>query len=493
VRWFQRQIFRSMVMAVVVVSAASNTFALDLDALKAGVVKITTKTGQVGTGFIVRVEPEMLYIITAAHVIAGDPQPTIDFFSKDVLPGGQGPAQGMVLPGAQVSDDLRGLAIILVRGKDQRPSVVTGLVFESSAQLASGGEQALVIGHPGGGGDWALVKRDISNRVVHDITLDPGVASRFSGGPILVDGKVVGMVMTNRGEFGLGITHKNLLNYLDGIGIEPQATDGTALGGFVIKPEEPSPLPNNHRLNRGPGGFIVEESPEPSSKGLPSSTTGQDGAPMVLVPDGEFLKGSRSFKDNPPRKTLVKAFYIDTYEVTVERYAKFLKQGSDTQRIPAGWDDVNLGAHRKHPVAGTNYFDAYSYCRWVGKRLPTNDEWEKAARGTDGRKYPWGNEKPHESMTNFNKNYCFFCNVYDEKISPIGSFQKDKSPFGVFDMAGNVTEWVDEGNRRGGDWRTGWPGADESMELARLWPSDKMTKNPGGNPDQGFRCAQDAP
>lgn len=225
---------------------------------------------------------------------------------------------------------------------------------------------------------------------------------------------------------------------------------------------------------------------------LPKEITGKDGAPMVLIPEGEFTKGSRHFKDNPPRKQFVKAFYIDKYEVTVERYAKFLEEAS-ADRTPAKWDDVDAVAHRNHPVAGTDYFDANLYCRWAGKRLPTNTEWEKAARAPDKRKYPWGNQKPNETMTNFNKNYCFFCNVYDEKIAPIGTFKKDQSHFGVFDMAGNVTEWVEEGNRRGGDWRTGWPGADESMELAWIWSSAKGIKNPGGNPDQGFRCAQDAP
>ncbi|MDH5774509.1 MAG: SUMF1/EgtB/PvdO family nonheme iron enzyme, partial [Nitrospirota bacterium] len=447
-RWFQRQIFRSMGIMVGMVSAVSLSFAIELDVLKAGVVKITTKTGQVGTGFIVRVEPEMLYIITAAHVIAGDPRPSIDFFSKDLIPGGQGPVKGMVLPGAQVSDDLRGLAVVIVRGKDQRPSVVTGLVFESSAQLVSGGEQALVIGHPGGGGDWAVVKRNISNRVVHDITLDPGVASRFSGGPILVDGKVVGMVMTNRGEFGLGITHKNLLNYLDGIGIEPQATDGRALGGFVIKPEEPSRLPNNHRLNRGPGGFIVEEPPQSSSKALPSSMTGKDGTPMVLVPAGEFTMGSRGddtkARDNerPAHQVYLDAYYIDQYEVTVKPYQRFIEENNRT--APKHWEQMDMRRDAQKPVVGIDWYDAYAYCRWARKRLPTEAEWEKAARGTDKRTYPWGEFTPNSSTANFGKGSLDVKNVYAERLKDVGSYEGGKSPYGAYDMAGNAEEWVQD-------------------------------------------------
>jgi formylglycine-generating enzyme required for sulfatase activity len=448
-----------------------SAFAENLNDLKAGVVKITTKTGQVGTGFIVRVEPEILYLITAAHVIAGDPEPGVEFFATRNMS-----VNGSVLPGAELNDDLRGLALVVVRGKAHIPDGVTALPFGKSVDLVAGGEEALVIGHPGGGGDWAILKRQISNRIGRDIALDPNVESRFSGGPIIVRHHVVGIVMSRREGFGLGITHKSVLNYLEGFSVVPSPS---------VK----------QQVEDDPRGFqaVAKKKESDSQLTLPETKTGKDGAPMVLVPAGEFTKGSRNFEDNPPRKQFVKAFYIDKYEVNVERYAKFLSQASDTERIPAGWDDVDFVAHRNHPVAGTNYFDANVYCRWAKKRLPTNAEWEKAARGTDNRLYPWGNQTPNETMTNFNKNYCFFCNVYDEKITPVGKLEKDQSPFGVFDMAGNVTEWVEEGNRRGGDWRTGWPGAAESMELARLWPSAKGQKNPGGNPDQGFRCAQDAP
>ncbi len=219
---------------------SQSVLAQDLDSLKAGVVKITNKTGLVGTGFIVRLEEEITYIITAAHVIAGDQQPTVEFYSKNFVSGGQAPAKGSVSPGAQVNDDLRGLAVVIVRGKEHILNDARTLAFETSMHLVSGGEEAVVIGHPGGGGDWAVVKRNISNRVGHDITLDPGVASRFSGGPIIVNSKVVGMVMSSSGEFGLGITHKSLLNYLEGFGIETGSEidrDKKVIQADVGKPE----------------------------------------------------------------------------------------------------------------------------------------------------------------------------------------------------------------------------------------------------------------
>jgi formylglycine-generating enzyme required for sulfatase activity len=475
-RSLQGIIISSIVLVASAFVLEPDVFAQNLDATKSGVVKITTKNGQVGAGFIVRVEQEVVYIITAAHVIAGDNQPEVEFFTKRNVP-----VKSAVLPGAELNDDIRGLALVVVREQDNIPPGVMALAFGTSADLVSGGEEALVIGHSGGGGNWAVLKRNISNRVGRDISLDPGVASRFSGGPIIVQNQVVGIVMANRDGFGLGITHKSVLNYMEGFGVVPSTFPivDESKASFIPKPSAPT-------VTLAPPLVV-------SSGSLPQNIIGKDGAPMVLVPGGEFTKGSSNFEDNPPRKQFVKAFYIDKYEVTVERYAKFLSQASDTDRIPAGWDDVDFVAHRNHPVAGTNYFDADLYCLWAGKRLPTNAEWEKAARGTDNRLYPWGNQTPNETMTNFNKNYCFFCNVYDEKITPVGKLENDQSPFGIFDMAGNVTEWVKEGNRRGGDWRTGWPGAAESMELARLWPSAKGQKNPGGNPDQGFRCAQDAP
>ncbi len=497
-----------LICFIVVLVFASTTFAQNLDAIKAGVVKITTKTGQVGTGFIVRVEPERLYIITAAHVIAGDLQPSISFFSKDLISIGTGPIQGAVLPGAQVNDDLRGLAVVIIQGKEQRPANISGLIFESSSQLVSAGKQALVIGHPGGGGDWTVVKRDISNRIVHDISLDPGMASRFSGGPILVDGKVVGMVMTNRGEFGLGVTHKSLLNYLDGIGIEPQPAVWTSSGGFVLKPKEPSTVPNDRKPYHERRGFIVEEPSQVLSNNLPSSITGKDEAPMVLVPAGKFTMGSPEGEgydsEHPQHVVHLDAYYIDQYEVTVERYQRFLKR--EGYRQPQYWEQVVMNRDAQKPVVGIDWHDAQTYCEWAGKRLPTEAEWEKAARGTDKRTYPWGEFKPNSSTANFGKAWSDA--LYANQIKNVGTYERGKSPYEVYDMAGNVWEWVADwydadyypkspeknphgpssgGSKalRGGSWNS-------SPENLRS--SYRGADHPSYQPAAiGVRCAQDAP
>ena len=120
--------------------------------------------------------------------------------------------------------------------------------------------------------------------------------------------------------------------------------------------------------------------------------TGKDGAPMVLVPAGEFAMGSPEGEggsdEHPPHMVDLDAFYIDQYEVTVERYKRFLTQ---TDRAhPKYWEQVELKRDAQKPVVGIDWDDAQAYCEWAGKRLPTEAEWEKAARGTDKRPYPWG-------------------------------------------------------------------------------------------------------
>jgi formylglycine-generating enzyme required for sulfatase activity len=385
-----------------------------LQALKAGVVKITTKTGQVGTGFIVRIEPEMVYIITAAHVIAGgDVHPEVEFFTKRNVP-----VKGAVLPGAEVNDDLRGLALVVVHGSTHIPDA-TVLPFEASGEKMSGREEALVIGHPGGGGDWTVVKRNISNRVGRDMTLDPDLASRFSGGPIIVHDHVVGIVMSNRDGFGLGITHKSVLDYLEGFQIKP-GVRGTSIWG-----------------SEGIGNF--------KDQSLSPKRVGNDEAPMVLVPEGDFTMGSPEGEgepdEHPQHIVHLDNFYIDQYEVTVEQYRRFMKVTN--RPAPDYWDHVELRRDAKKPVVAIDWQDAHDYCEWAGKRLPTEAEWEKASRGTDKRTYPWGEFAPNSSTANFGESSREE-KVYEQQLREVGSYERGKSPYEVYDMAGNVWEWVQD-------------------------------------------------
>lgn len=216
--------------------------------------------------------------------------------------------------------------------------------------------------------------------------------------------------------------------------------------------------------------------------------TGKDGTPMLLIPAGEFRMG---VPDLPEWKNIsaygrhrvyLGAYYMDKFEVTVTKYAMFLRTTNRVQ--PLHWDQVSLNKHGNLPVVGVNWNDAEAYCLWVKKRVPTEEEWEKAARGTDERIYPWGNNEPTSQLANFGKE---IAEAFDyHPLLPVGSHPAGKSPYGIQDLAGNVMEWTANERVRGGSWR----------DKKHVLLSSAVTG--GGDPtngtdDHGFRCAQDAP
>ncbi len=222
--------------------------------------------------------------------------------------------------------------------------------------------------------------------------------------------------------------------------------------------------------------------------------SGADGAAMVLVPEGDAIFGlaeSEPFNEmNPLRKVYLKAFFIDVYEVTNILYHRCVDAGGCTD--PSWNTDYPATIHEdgkrwynakdmdSYPVVGLTWRQSVDYCRWAGKRLPSAVEWEKAARGSDGRTYSWGNEWDGRKA-----------NWDDDgkidgyrKLAPVGSFPEGKSPYGAMDMAGNVREWVDDMVVKGGSWysrplnlRAGDPGHEYIVER---------------DDDMGFRCAMDA-
>ena len=259
--------------------------------------------------------------------------------------------------------------------------------------------------------------------------------------------------------------------------------------------------------------ILAASSPDP--KGLPAEITGQDGAPMVLVPAGPFPMGVPAGdrdggRDEYPRhEVYLDAFYIDKYEVTNGRYLAFVK--ATGHRVPQNpknptrnlWQGVSISESlADRPVVNVDWYDAEAYCKWAGKRLPTEAEWEKAAKGTEDRRFPWGNVEPTAKHLNYNQQW-----IGEKTLMPVGSYEAGKSPYGAYDMAGNVWEWVADWydpsyyekspakNPKGPDTGThkvirssGWQVETPLVRIFTRVKSDPTIRNES----TGFRCAQDA-
>jgi formylglycine-generating enzyme required for sulfatase activity len=171
-----------------------------------------------------------------------------------------------------------------------------------------------------------------------------------------------------------------------------------------------------------------------------TSRIGEKPNEMVLVPAGEFTMGSndRLPDEGPEHKVTLAEFSIDKYEVTNLQYKQFIDatnrkspQHFRNRTFPEGKPD--------HPVTYVTWFDANDYCEWAGKRLPTEQEWEKTARGTDARTYPWGNDF---DIAKANTPQRWTVLEKDGDTMPVGSFAEGVSPYGAYDMSGNVWEWT---------------------------------------------------
>jgi formylglycine-generating enzyme required for sulfatase activity len=275
----------------------------------------------------------------------------------------------------------------------------------------------------------------------------------------------------------------------------------------------------------------------------PGWTLGLDTAGMSLISAGEFLMGTPAGSDglpdeHPERSVFLSGFYIDRYEVTNEDYLTFMalanhRQPENRNAASTLWIDGRpVPGIERHPVVNVSWTDAEAYCRWAGKRLPTEAEWEKASRGTDGRRYPWGNQWDM-SLANSASYWAgrtvefdsgadweaFWVKGEGARIAkekgvkgevltmPVGSFPAATSAYGLFDMAGNASEWVqdwydpnyyksapltdplgpDRGaikSMRGGSWLKP---AVSLRTTDRDWGT--MDSRPSGT---GFRCAKDA-
>jgi formylglycine-generating enzyme required for sulfatase activity len=248
---------------------------------------------------------------------------------------------------------------------------------------------------------------------------------------------------------------------------------------------------------------------------LPSTRTGRDGAPMALIKTGEFLMGTPlSNRDGgrdeyPQRQIFLDAFYLDVYEVTNGRYMEFITVTG--HRVPEHPRDKKLtlwkestvpDAFKDHPVVNVDWYDATAYCKWAGKRLPTEAEWERAARGTTGRRFPWGDTEPTRAHANYLNQW-----RNGGGLEPIGTHPRGASPEGVQDLQGNVWEWVadwyDPHYYENGPTRNPQGPAEGVRKVIRGsgWESEapvlrsahRLSSPPTNrNHTLGFRCAMDA-
>lgn len=168
---------------------------------------------------------------------------------------------------------------------------------------------------------------------------------------------------------------------------------------------------------------------------------GDDGREMILVPEGVFTRGSDSggYDEKPQQEIYLDAFYVDKYEVTVEAYNKFRRAANYVEpSVPFFEGDYEILKTPKFPVVGVSWYDAVNYCTWAGKRLLTEAEWEKAARGTHGLVYPWGNDVLPKRV-NISGTADGF-----KYMAAVGSMPMGRSVYGAHDMSGNASEWVED-------------------------------------------------
>ncbi|GAB4579825.1 MAG: hypothetical protein Fur0022_25640 [Anaerolineales bacterium] len=286
------------------------------------------------------------------------------------------------------------------------------------------------------------------------------------------------------------------------------APEVTATTPSTVSETEPTPPPTNTPEPTATFTPEATATPEvvatlpPTETPTPAFTPTPEGAAtriseidqmvQIYIPAGEFIMGSddleaqtiegngRAYPEIPVHTVYLDGYWIDKYEVTNEQYALCVAAGvcdppylNKSETRPSYYDNPE---YANYPVIYVNWYMAKTYCEWAGRRLLTEAEWEKASRSTDGRKYPWGNDKPTGEYANFCDTNCprtianhNFDDGYAD-TAPVGSYPAGASPYGVMDMSGNVWEWTNTIiNPYPYDAEDGRENSDPTLWVERVW------------------------
>jgi formylglycine-generating enzyme required for sulfatase activity len=399
---------------------------------KSAIVRVVSKDSNKipGTGFIVKLEPSAAYVLTASHVVDRNAPVTIEFFTQRDKP----------LPARIITSDdsnSRGLALLLVSGRI--PGGLTSLTLDAIS--VNGGESILILGHPASSGSWATSAGIVSSREGNVIYFSAPLDKGNSGGPLLLGEKVVGIV-----------THKG-------------STFGEALGSLAVAEFlQRNGVYKNYSSGMKPGQMFkdCEDCPE-----------------MVVIPAGQFLMGSRQtseragYLENPQHAVNIpRPLALGKTEVTRGQFSRFVMAtghrdfygcsilNTQTQKVDLrddkNWKDPGFVQADDHPVVCVTWHDVDAYVQWLRKktgrqyRLPSEAEWEYAARaGTESARY-WGETFEPEgckhanildvtAARSFAKNWPYSkCSDQHAFTAPVGSYNANK--FGLQNMLGNAAE-----------------------------------------------------
>jgi formylglycine-generating enzyme required for sulfatase activity len=239
-------------------------------------------------------------------------------------------------------------------------------------------------------------------------------------------------------------------------------------------------------------GELEEAAAAPAGAAADTIVNNVDGTELVRIPAGEFLMGSDDGPETerPQHRVHLDEYYIAKHPLTNAQYRRFLEATGHEK--PPLWGDKRFNQPNQ-PVVAVTWYDAMAYCKWAGLRLPTEREWEKAARGTEGRKWTWGDDPPDVKRCNFGNNV--------GATTEVGSYPDGASPYGCLEMAGNVWEWCMT------KWRESYQedpddsaeGEERRVQRGGAWWNDanavRCSRRRRDHPDArddiiGFRCAQ---